>query len=28
MFRVDWEKLFEKYVAKEKDGGGKLESDS
>jgi len=28
MFKVDWEKLFEKYVAKEKDGGGKLESDS
>jgi membrane protein YqaA with SNARE-associated domain len=28
MFKVDWEKLFEKYVAKEEDGGGKLASDS
>lgn len=23
MFKVDWEKLFERYVAKEEDGGGK-----
>ena len=28
MFKVDWEKLFEKYVAKEEDGGGRLEGDS
>lgn len=28
MFKLDWEKLFEKYVAKEKDSGGKLEGDS
>jgi membrane protein DedA with SNARE-associated domain len=28
MFKIDWEKLFEKYVAKEEDSGGKLEGDS
>jgi len=27
MFRVDWEKLFEKYVVKEEDSGGRLEGD-
>jgi len=25
MFKVDWEKLFEKYVAKEENSDGKLE---
>jgi len=28
MFKVDWEKLFEKYVAKEEDSDEKLESNS
>ncbi len=28
LLRIDWEKIFEKYIAKERDGGGKLESDS
>jgi len=28
MFKIDWEKPFEKYVAKEEDSGGKLEGDS
>ena len=28
MFRVDWERRFEKYVAKEEDSGGKLEGRS
>jgi membrane protein YqaA with SNARE-associated domain len=28
MFKVDWEQLFEKYVAKNEDSGGKLEGDS
>jgi membrane protein YqaA with SNARE-associated domain len=27
MFKVDWEKIFEKYVAKKEESGGKLEGD-
>jgi ACR3 family arsenite efflux pump ArsB len=28
MFKVDWEKIFEKYIAKKEESGGKLEGDS
>lgn len=28
MFKVDWEKIFEKYAAKKEESGGKLEGDS
>jgi len=28
MFKMDWEKIFEKYVAKEEDSNGKLEDDN
>lgn len=27
MFKVDWEKIFEKYIAKKEESGGKLEGD-